>query len=308
MAAAAGIWQDVRWIWETSVVAEKLEVKEAAGLLAFLRGHLPGWSGATVKQRLRAGCVRVNGRAVTRHDHALAPGDTVEITAVRDAPRPPAELDILFADRDLVAIAKPAGLLSVGTAQERRVHALALLRRQLARRAPAVRLWPVHRIDQGTSGVLLFATSHGMREAVMERWDEAEKTYLAVVAGRPDPPRGTIDQPLRPDKEIYRMHVGAHPDARPAVTHYRTERAAPGRSLLRVWLETGRQHQIRAHLAWLGCPVVGDPRYGTAGPRLGLHALRLQISHPRTGEILLFEALPPDDFLALIEPPPGKKP
>ena len=135
MAAAAGIWQDGRWIWETSVVAEKLEVKEAAGLLAFLRGHLPGWSGATVKQRLRAGCVRVNGRAVTRPDHALASGDVVEIAAVRAASRPPAELDILFADRDLVAIAKPAGLLSVGTAQESRLHALALLRRQLAPRS-----------------------------------------------------------------------------------------------------------------------------------------------------------------------------
>ena len=78
------------------------------------------------------------------------------------------------------------------------------------------------------------------------------------------------------------------------------------RSLVRVRLETGRQHQIRAHLAWLGCPVVGDPRYGTAGRRLGLHALRLMIVHPATGEPLTFEAPVPADFWALLPAPPAR--
>ena len=287
-------------------MTEKLHVQNPAGLLAFLRAHLQGWSPNTVKQRLRTGCVRVNGAPVARHDHALAAGDVVEIAAPA-APRggPSARLDVLYADRDLIAIAKPAGLLAVGAAGETRQHALALLRNQLSRRGAEVRLWPVHRIDRDTSGVLLFATSREMREAVMARWDEAEKTYWAIVDGVPAPPRGTIDQPLRLDDEEYRVHVGAHPAAKPAVTHYETERTAGGRSLVQVHLETGRQHQIRAHLAWLGCPVVGDPRYGTAGARLGLHALRLTIVHPGTGQPLTFAAPVPADFWALLSTPPA---
>ena len=287
-------------------MTEKLHVQNPAGLLAFLRAHLQGWSPKTVKQRLRTGCVRVNGAPVARHDHALAAGDVVEIAAPA-APRggPSARLDVLYADRDLIAIAKPAGLLAVGAAGETRQHALALLRNQLSRRGAEVRLWPVHRIDRDTSGVLLFATSREMREAVMARWDEAEKTYWAIVDGVPAPPRGTIDQPLRLDDEEYRVHVGAHPAAKPAVTHYETERTAGGRSLVQVHLETGRQHQICAHLAWLGCPVVGDPRYGTAGARLGLHALRLTIVHPGTGQPLTFAAPVPADFWALLSTPPA---
>ena len=287
-------------------MTDKLHVQNPAGLLAFLRAHLQGWAPNTVKQRLRTGCVRVNGAPVVRHDHALAVGDVVEISALaapREAPAP--RLDVLFADRDLIAIDKPAGLLAVGAAGETRRHALALLRSQLSRRGHEVRLWPVHRIDRDTSGVLLFATSREMREAVMARWDEAEKTYWAIVEGVPSPPRGTIDQPLRLDDEEYRVHVGPHPAAKPAVTHYATERTAAGRSLVRVRLETGRQHQIRAHLAWLGCPVVGDPRYGTAGARLGLHALRLTIVHPGTGRPLTFAAPVPADFWALLSTPPA---
>ncbi|MGD9611510.1 MAG: pseudouridine synthase [Kiritimatiellia bacterium] len=287
-------------------MTEQLHVRTPAGLLAFLRAQLQGWAPNTVKQRLRTGCVRVNGAPVARHDYALAAGDVVEIVAPatprgESAPR----LDVLNADRDLIAIAKPAGLLAVGAAGETRQHALALLRNQLSRRGAEVRLWPVHRIDRDTSGVLLFATSRDMREAVMARWDEAEKTYWAIVEGVPSPPHGTIDQPLRLDDAEYRVHVGPHPAAKPAVSHYETERTAGGRSLVRVRLETGRQHQIRAHLAWLGCPVVGDPRYGTAGPRLGLHALRLEIVHPGTGRPLAFTAPVPADFWALWSTPPA---
>ena len=139
-----------------------------------------------------------------------------------------------------------------------------------------------------------------MREAVNANWDEAEKVYLAIVEGCPDPDRGTINQPLRLDENQYFMHVGAHPEAKHALTRYHTERSQHGRSLLRVELETGRQHQIRAHLSWLGHPVIGDPRYGTAGPRLGLHALKLACTHPATGRRLSFETKPPADFFSLL--------
>jgi len=282
-------------------MTDKLTVKSSTTLMPFLIAGLQGWSRSTIKQRLRNGCVNVNGEQVTRHDHDLQAGDQVVVeAAARGVSSARAQLDILYADRDLVAIDKPAGLLSVGSGKDKEPHALGLLRDQLSRQNRSIKLWPVHRIDRDTSGVLLFATSREMREAVMKGWKTAEKTYLAIVEGCPKPAAETIDQPLRADPEIYQMHVGPHPDARRAVTHFTTKHTVGRRTLLQVDLETGRQHQIRAHLAWLGYPVVGDERYGTDGARMGLHALRLKITKPGKDTPLVFETPAPADFLALL--------
>jgi len=282
-------------------MSDRLTVKANTTLLPFLTARLQGWSRSTIKQRLKNGCVSVNGVQLTQHDHGLLAGDRVVVEAsARGASSVRSQLGILYEDRDLIAINKPAGLLSVGTRKDKQPHALGILRDQLSRRNKPVKLWPVHRIDRDTSGVLLFATSREMREAVMEGWKAAEKTYLAIVEGCPKPAGGTIDQPLRLDPVIYQMHVGPHPDAKRAVTHFTTERSVGQRTLLRIELETGRQHQIRAHLAWLGHPVTGDQRYGTAGTRMGLHALRLSITKPGTNKPLVFETPAPADFLALL--------
>lgn len=283
-------------------MSDKFSVTEPSALLVFLNTHLQGWPKNTIKQRLKSGCVSVNGQAVTRHDHALQAGDKVEVgAAVRtDTTTTRPQLEILYQDRELIAVNKPAGLLAVATAKENRNHALAILRYQLSRRSHSVNLWPVNRIDRETSGVMLFATSREVREAVMADWDKAEKIYLAVVSGAPAASQGTIDQPLRQDETLYQMHVGPHPDAKPAVTHYKILQRGGGRSLLEVRLETGRQHQIRAHMAWLGNPVVGDERYGKEGPRMGLHALRLSIKHPHSGKRLTFETPAPADFMGLV--------
>ena len=282
-------------------MTDRLTVTSNTTLIPFLVARLQGWSRSTIKHRLKNGCVTVNGEQVTRHDHDLRAGDQVVVEApARGVSSVRGQLGILYEDRDLIAINKPAGLLSVGSGRDKEPHALGILRDQQSRRNKSIKLWPVHRIDRDTSGVLLFATSREIREAVMKGWKAADKAYLAIVEGRPRPPGGTIDQPLRLDPEIYQMHVGPHPDAKRAVTHYTTERTAGQRTLLRIELDTGRQHQIRAHLAWLGHPVVGDQRYGTAGTRMGLHALRLNIVKPGTNKQLIFETPAPADFLALL--------
>ncbi|MBT8070201.1 MAG: RluA family pseudouridine synthase [Gammaproteobacteria bacterium] len=282
-------------------MSDRLTVKASTTLIPFLTTQLKGWSQSTIKQRLKNGCVIVNGDRVIRHDHPLRTGDQVVVEArPRGASSVRTRLDILYEDRDLVAINKPAGLLSVRSPKSTEPHALGLLRDQLSRRNKSIKLWPVHRIDRDTSGILLFATSREVREAVMNGWEYAQKTYLAIVEGHPKPARGTINQPLRLDPEIYQMHVGPHPDAKRAITHFTTERSFAQRTMLRVTLETGRQHQIRAHLAWLGHPVIGDQRYGTAGTRMGLHALRLSITKPGTNKPLVFETPAPADFLLLL--------
>lgn len=123
---------------------------------------------------------------------------------------------------------------------------------------------------------------------------------MAVVEGIPKPDNGTVDLPLRLDTKEYKMHVGAHPDAKDAITHYSTVRSVNQRSLLEIKLETGRQHQIRAHMSWLGCPIVGDERYGSKGSRMGLHAHRLSIIQPITGKRMTFEAPSPNDLITLL--------
>jgi len=287
-------------------MAEKFEVKQRTKLLAFLFGSLSGWSKKKVKQRLQNASVTVNGIATTKHDFIIEIGDVVEVDAVagtfskKASTQTLRSLEILYQDKDLIAINKPAGLLSVGTTQETKQHALALLRKQLSRSKNDVKLWPVHRLDRDTSGVLLFATSKELREGVMEKWNVSEKTYLAIVEGIPKESTKTITEPLRLDEKEYRMHVGKHPDAKSAITHYEIKESKNGKSLLEIRIETGRQHQIRAHMAWMGHPIIGDERYGNKGPKMGLHAIRLKTIHPKNNKHLLFEVDAPREFYALM--------
>ncbi|MFK5976030.1 MAG: RluA family pseudouridine synthase [Sulfurovum sp.] len=283
-------------------MADKFIVKEESKLLEFLFKNLVGWSKKSVKQRLQGSSVVVNNTIITKHDFRLNIGDSVEIGVTqRRANQIINRLEIIYQDRDIIAVNKPAGLLSVADAKENKQHALAILRTQLSRGKNTLKLWPVHRLDRDTSGILLFATSKEMREAIMSNWGQAEKVYLAIVEGIPKEEKLTIDQPLRIDEREYRMHVGKHPHAKSAITHYTIQQKSSKSSLLEVKIDTGRQHQIRAHLSWLGHSIIGDERYGTKGSRMGLHSKRVKIIDPRTKKPLKFEVDAPRDFYRLLE-------
>ncbi len=285
-------------------MAEKFKVKQDNKLLDFLFLTLNGWSKKKVKERLKSATVAVNGQVTTKHDFPLSIEDIVEVGVIQKRQKSPSAiktLDILYQDENIIAINKPAGLLSVGNNKENKQHALAILRSQLSRGKNTLKLWPVHRLDRDTSGVLLFSTSKEYREEIMAKWNEAEKIYLAIVEGKPKEQKGTINQPLRLDDNEYKMHVGEHKFAKPAITHYELQKSEKRRSLLEVSLETGRQHQIRAHLSWLGCAVVGDERYGKKGDKLGLHARYLKIYHPNKNKFISFEVDAPIEFYNLLQ-------
>jgi len=283
-------------------MAEKLTVKQKGKLLDFLFSNLDGWSKKTIKQRLQSSSITVNSEFVTQHDYFLQVDDVVEVGVNKKLSLSTLnKLEIIYQDKDLIAINKPAGLLSVGSASENKQHALAILRNQLSRGKNQVKLWPVHRLDRDTSGILLFATSKEIREKVMDNWAQSQKTYLAIVEGCPKEKKGTITQPLRLDEKEYRMHVGEHPEAKSAITHYMLKKTVAKRSLLEVNIETGRQHQIRAHLSWLGNSIVGDQRYGKEGDKMGLHSKKLTIIHPKSKKSLSFETDAPKDFYLLLK-------
>lgn len=270
-------------------------------LFELLVAHFPTWGRNTLRERVRGGCVAVDGFLATRTDHPVGAGSTVEIRAKASAatrrPQTGPKLPVLLLDDDLLAIDKPAGLLSVATDTGGDRTAIALARHLLP--GGHGDLLPVHRLDRETSGVLLFARSPAARDVVQAAWNDTRKVYATIVEGEVAADAGTIDQPLWEDDNLH-VHVGAQPHAKSAITHYRVVQRGRGCTRLEVEIATGRKHQIRAHLAWLGHPIVGDTRYGERDERLALHALRLELPHPRTGKGLVLTAPVPKGLLGLL--------
>jgi 23S rRNA pseudouridine1911/1915/1917 synthase len=262
-------------------------VDSAGPLLPWLLTAVAPTNRTRVKQLLAGGAVHVNGKPVTRHDHPLRPGDAVTIDR---RPSPPAPgLPVVYEDDFFLIVDKPPGLLTVATDREKDETAFRLVAGGMPVR-PAV----VHRLDRETSGLLLFAKSPAIRDKLQRDWDRVEKTYLAVVEGTPRPAEGRIENFLTEDKSLrVRASATSRPDSKRAVSRFRVVRKGPRFSLVEVVIETGRKHQIRVHLAGLGCPIVGDDAYGsTANPakRLGLHAHRLAFDHPVTGKRVVVES------------------
>jgi len=258
-----------------------------------------------------AGGVVADGRPLGKADR-LHGGSLVEITwQDREEPRvvPVAVpgLAIVYDDDDIVVIDKPPGVAahpSVGWEGPTVLGALAAGGYRIATSGAAERQGVVHRLDVGTSGLMVLAkTEHAyteLKRAFKER--EVDKIYAAVVQGHPDPLAGTIDAPIgRHPSSSWKFAVT--PTGKDSVTHYETVEAFPRASLLRIRLETGRTHQIRVHLAAHRHPCVGDPLYGadpTLSARLGLtrqwlHAEELSFVHPAGRDVVTFiSAYPPD--------------
>ncbi|MEX0151870.1 MULTISPECIES: RluA family pseudouridine synthase [Microbacterium] len=264
-----------------------------------------------------AGGVTVDGRTAARSDRLRAGSWLlVEWEPKRDPEIVPVavpDLGIAYDDDDIVVVDKPAGVAahpSVGWDGPTVLGALAAAGYRIATTGAAERQGVVHRLDVGTSGLMVVAKSERaytlLKAAFKER--EVEKVYHAVVQGHPDPLAGTIDAPIgRHPSHSWKFAVT--PDGKDSVTHYETLEAFPRASLLEIHLETGRTHQIRVHMAAHRHPCVGDPLYGadpTLAARLGLtrqwlHAHRLAFAHPATGEWVSFESAYPADLAHALE-------
>jgi 23S rRNA pseudouridine1911/1915/1917 synthase len=253
---------------------------------------------------LDAGAVTVDGRLRPKR-HRLAAGERVEATAPGLAlPEDPGggegvPFEVAFEDEHLLVVDKPAGVV-VHPAPG---HQTGTLAQALAGRAAGGeepwRPGIVHRLDRDTSGLMVVAKSDPVHRALQEliRSRAMRREYLALVHGRPDARSGTIDAPIGRDRRDRTAHSTSTDRPREAITHFEIEQAFPGATLLRVRLETGRTHQIRAHLAAIGHPVCGDRQYGggPCGQRFGLtrqflHAAKLAFTHPITGERVLCES------------------
>lgn len=291
-------------------------VSEPTPLQDFLFKALKNLKKTKIKQILKFGSVRVNGRVITWYQHPLKPGDKIEILSKEHASTERSKaklgLKVVYEDSDILVVEKPAGLLTMGTEREKEATLYFMLNEYEKSKGPSLRaskpvpgaksgrIYIVHRLDRDASGLIVFAKSDAMKRALQGRWELASKKYYAITEGTPEKKTGTIENYLREDdfKRVYSVSKN-HPEAQHAVTHYRVLRENGGYALLEVTLETGRKNQIRVHLSGLGCPIMGDEKYGAKSDpfrRLALHACSLSFPHPATGELKTFKSPLPAPF------------
>lgn len=297
---------------ESGHAGQRVDQVAAAAWPDFSRSRLAAW--------IRSGDLTVDGRTV-KPNYRVDAGQELAIDAVLERhdsnPEPEAmRLEILFEDPELLVIAKPAGLVvhpGSGNTEGTLVNGLLHF-------DPGLEALPraglVHRLDKDTSGCLVVARTvkaHTHLVAALKR-REISRHYLALVWGRVIA-GGHVDAPLGRHPVDRRRQV-VRADGRRAVTHYRINRHLAGSSLLDIKLETGRTHQIRVHMQHIGFPLVGDPMYGRRGspagltdeqrdawrafPRQALHAIRLELAHPVSGEPVSVLAPLPEDMARLI--------
>ncbi|CAN5117588.1 RluA family pseudouridine synthase [soil metagenome] len=278
---------------------------------------LLGFSRTFAAEVAEAGGVTLDGAVLGKSDRLPAGGWLeVEWTPKNEPTIVPVvveNLGIVYDDDDIVVVDKPAGVAahpSIGWDGPTVLGALAGAGFRIATSGAAERAGVVHRLDVGTSGLMVVAKSERAYSELKRQFHdrEVDKIYHAVVQGHPDPLAGTIDAPIgRHPGASWKFAITS--DGKPSVTHYETLEAFPSAALLEIQLETGRTHQIRVHMAAQRHPCVGDAMYGadpTISARLGLgrqwlHARRLGFVHPTTGEPVEFESPYPADLQHALE-------
>lgn len=279
-----------------------LLVTEPSELLPFLLGKLKKQSRNNIKSLLTHKQVLVDGQAVSQHNYPLKVGQTVQLLLSVDRGQKQKTMpEVLFEDEAFLVINKPAGLLSIATDREKKQTAYHLLTDYVRKQDSRGRIFVVHRLDRDTSGVLLFAKTEQMKLALQDNWDSlvSKREYTAIAEGTFQEKQGRIQSWLKETKTHLSYSSPKPGNGQKAITNYTVLKERKDCSLLQIHLETGRKNQIRVHMKELGHPIVGDRKYGAnTNPlkRLGLHANRLEFTHPFTKETLCFETDLPTSF------------
>ena len=284
------------------------KVEEETTLLPFLISTLTNLNRTEVKTLLKYKHIAVKGAAVTQFDCALLPGDTVEVNFGRSFYKfNNPQVKILYEDKWMVVIEKASGLLSVANDNVREKNAFNIVRDYVRHGNPEADLFVCHRLDQFTSGILIFSKDQDMMLEMRSNWDfyVKERKYICVTENVPPRAEDTIESLLTQND---RMQVFSTPDeekGRLAITHYRVLQSRGRYALVDVEIFTGKKNQIRVHMAEMGCPIAGDLKYGAdtnPARRLMLHNYRLSFIHPVTGELMRFSLPTPTVFRKLTQP------
>lgn len=277
------------------------------GLLDFLFGVMPHLSKTTVKALLKHRQVKVGMTVTSQFDYPVNPGDTVAVNTTREWPSlKGARLKIVYEDNDIIVVDKGYGLLSVGTDSMKEGTAYSMLRDYVKKSNPRNKIFIVHRLDQHTSGLMVFARTEEAKNALQHNWNNMvlERKYVALVEGRPEQTSGEQRSYLQEnDQHIVYSSAKPSENGKLAVTRWRVLRSRQGYSMLEVTLDTGRKNQIRVHMKDMGHPIAGDKKYGAkTSPihRMALHAATLRFVHPVTRKDMNFKSPLPPQFSKLV--------
>jgi 23S rRNA pseudouridine1911/1915/1917 synthase len=277
----------------------------------FLVGQLQEFSRSRIQGLITDGFVDVNGRAAKKAGQTLEKGFSVTVrvppTAPTDLVAEDIPLDIVFENEDLIVVNKPAGMVvhpAAGHSSGTLVNAVLGYEPDIEGIGGEERPGVVHRLDKETSGLILLAKNERAHRWLQDqfRLRKVEKTYLALVDGKPPTPTGRVESHIgRDPSHRKRMAIVPESRGREAISEYKTVESFPDHTLLEFHPLTGRTHQIRLHCAFLGCPIVGDEVYGRRKfsveiERHFLHAYRLKIILPGENEARRFEALLPEEL------------
>ena len=285
---------------------KEYKVTHECELLDFLFEIYKDSSRNSVKTLLSSHRVLVDGAPVSQFNFKLYPGDIVMIakTAIKQKAR--SNLPIIYEDDELIVIDKPSGLLSVASDKEKGSTAYRIITDYVQQKDKHNRIFVVHRIDEDTSGVLMFSKSSELKELFQDKWNElvSKRGYYAIVEGKMKEKEGTISSFLK--KNSLNLMYSSHKkgDGQYAITHYKVIKENDRFSLLDVNIDSGRKNQIRVHLGEKGHNIIGDDKYGNpSNPigRLGLHAYELDVRHPVTNKLLKFKAPIPKDFIDFMD-------
>jgi len=283
-----------------------IPVRQPVTLFELLFTEFGSASKTTVKKIISHGNIRINNVVERNPSKTLNPGDRVEYLKERPIEKKEASpFPVLFEDRDLLVTVKPPGMLIYGERGTGGTSLYKIFSDFLKERSDGrERLFVVHRLDREVSGIVLFAKREYVQQELKNHWNQVTKKYFALVEGRPTGKSGTIRTYLAEDSKQRVRSVKYQEGAKLAITHYTVLKELPGHTLLEITLETGRKNQIRVHLSEMGCPVVGDRRYGADATfirRIRLHASFLSFQHPESNIRLEYSQPIPKGFLSLKE-------
>ena len=278
-------------------------VKQQCELLEFLLMTFKDQSRNSVKSLLGSHRVTIDGAPVTQFNFKLYPGDTVIISNSPIRKKTRSNLPILYEDNDFIVINKPSKLLSVPSDNEKGSTAFRMVNDYLQQKDKHNRAFIVHRLDEDTSGVLMFAKNDKMARALTDgdNWNNLVKKrgYYAIVEGTLENKEGTIRSYLKKNSQNMMYSSKKKGDGQLAITDYKVIKENQKYTLVDVDIKTGRKNQIRVHFGDLGHFIIGDDKYGEPSnpiKRLGLHAYELDIIHPFTRKPMKFKAPIPSEF------------
>ena len=284
-----------------------LPVTVETTLMEHLIASMPDRKRMAIKGFLKYGQVMAAGEVTTQFDTPLQPGDEVRVNISRPfVTFYNRRIKLVYEDDDIIVINKGYGVLSMGNDKVREGTAYSILREYIKKKDPRNKLFIVHRLDQHTSGLMVFAKKPEAKEKLQHNWNNMvlKRLYVCVTEGYLDPAEGEVKSYLAENSQHMVYSTDNPAEGQIAYTRYRTLQRGHGYSLVELQLETGRKNQIRVHMHDLGHPIAGDRKYG-AGPspanRLMLHAQTLRFVHPITSKLMDFSTPVPTSFRQLVD-------